>query len=74
MVVPSSTAVVSVPGSTSTVMSCRPVRGRRSMLASERISGAYFSLIAIVTTAVPFSSSTSVTSPTSTPAMFTVWP
>ena len=42
-----------VPGSISIVMSWSPVRGRSSTVASERISGAYFSSTSIVTTALP---------------------
>ena len=63
-----------VPGSSSIVMSWRPVRGRSSTVASSWISSAYSLLDRIVTTARPSSSSTSVMSPTLTPAMFTVWP
>ena len=43
-----------VPGSSSIVMSCRPVRGRSSTVASSWISGAYFCSTSIVTTAWPF--------------------
>jgi hypothetical protein len=40
IVVPSSTGSPSVPGSSETVMSWRPVRGRSSIVASSWISGA----------------------------------
>ena len=56
------------------VMSCRPVRGRSRTVASSWISSWYSLSTPIVTIARPFSSSTSVMSPTWTPAMFTVWP
>ena len=55
-------------------MSCRPVRGRSSTVASVWISGAYCCSISIVTTARPFSRSTLEMSPTLTPEMFTVCP
>ena len=54
-------------------MSLRPVFGRSRMVASLWI-GLYWSWIFIVTTARPSTSSTLPTSPTFTPAMFTVWP
>ena len=55
-------------------MSWRPVRGRRSTVASSWISGAYCCSTSIVTTAWPSTSSTSEMSPALTPEMFTVWP
>ncbi len=55
-------------------MSWRPVRGRRSTVASSWISGAYCCSTSIVTTAWPFTRSTSEMSPALTPEMFTVWP
>ena len=74
IVAPSSSGSPFLPASISIVMSCRPVRGRSSTVESERRSGAYCSSTSIVTTALPFTSSTSEMSPALTPAMFTVWP
>ena len=69
---PSATGSPSLPVCSSSVMSCRPVRGRKSRVASGWISSAYSFSSCISTTACPSSSSTPETRPTSIPAMLTV--
>ena len=59
----------SEPVSISIVMSCSPVRGRSRKVASSRISGAYLFSTAIVTIALPCSTSTASIEPTRMPAM-----
>ena len=71
---PSSIGCEPVPGSSSIVMSWRPVRGRSSTVAFGWIRSAYFASTSIVTTALPSTSSTLEMSPALTPEMFTVWP
>ncbi len=71
---PSSTCFLPLPGSTSTIMSLRPVFGRSRKLALGWISGMYCGSIAMPTSAWPSSRSTEVTLPTWIPAMSTAWP
>ncbi len=68
-VVPSFTGWPAVPGSISIVMSCSPVRGRSSRVASGWMSAAYLLSTSIVTTARPLSRFTLDTVPTLIPPM-----
>ena len=76
IVAPDLSAGPCAPGSSSTNMSLRPVRGRRRADASgwSGIFFGHFLSSSIVTTAAPFLRSTPVILPTCTPAIRTDWP